>query len=228
MVSSTTKRSPFHSSRSTDTCNDSLHREGERGVVECLEMNVGANAGRITGFLGVNNAVFDLNQLNINPLPETRFLYSGLPLHQIALDFDGLQGVFHGFSLKAHLVGLHFDLHQSGQSHGNTEAAKQSQDKIDPNSGLIVSIFAGGRDDPYIGLCVVAGFFCEFGAAWLLWLNIRSRLGWLIVAGCLLCFLRLGVSLYREDDQRKQEYLQHSQHDGKNVSQKLMECGLLI
>jgi hypothetical protein len=58
----------------------------------------------------------------------------------------------------------------------------------------------------------ILGFALESWAAFVLWSNRRNWWGWFIAFGSLLCFVRLGISLHREDEGREREYRQYLEH----------------
>jgi len=122
-----------------------------------------------------------------------------------------------------HHIGLPLDRQQSANADSDTQNAHYRQNDTYPKSSFVVTILGGGRDDPYIGADVVIGFGLKGWAVFVLWDNRRSWRGWLIAFVSLLCLVRLGASLHREDEQRQREYHQQILHDAENVSQRFID-----
>jgi len=144
-----------------------------------------------------------------------------LPLHQISLQFDCIQRFLSDNPLTAHFNHLCLDKQNGANADYNATESNECQSDVHPKSGAIITILAGGRDDPYIGIDVCLGFGLEVWAGILFWNNgWRCWRNWIIALGCLMCFVRLGVSLHREDVERQCEERQYFQHNSINVSQK--------
>src|SRR6202012_2704321 len=115
-----------------------------------------------------------------------------------------------------------FYLSQGADGNDDTGDPDKRERDIETQKDIVVTVFLGGRNDPYIVWNLLLAFLLDGCAAAILWGNLGSRRGWLAAFGCLLFLVRLGVSLYREYEQREREDSQYLQHDGENVSQKLL------
>ena len=147
--------------------------------------------------------VFHGNEVNKQPRPFCGF-------HMFCLQESGFSRIFGG-------LGLPVEYRQSAYTHADASKSSYNQGDSCPKSGLVITIFCGGRDDPYIGvnallMCGLAGL-----AAGLLWHNRRDRRGWFIAFCFFLCLIRLSVSLHREDRERQSENRQYFQHNSAIV-----------
>jgi hypothetical protein len=146
----------------------------------------------------------------------------------LRLSSDCDQGSRRKNPLAAHFNRLLFDKENREDADNYTAEPNQSQCEIDPKRGFIVTILGWGRDDPYISVNVLLMFGLEGWAVVLFCGNRRSRAGWLIAFGGLLCLVRLGVSLHREDEEKEREYCQQLQHNGVIVPQKYLDFPQLL
>lgn len=110
----------------------------------------------------------------------------------------------------------------------DAEDTYPKQGHANVESGDIIPILLGGRDDPYIGLNVLLMFGLEGCAVALLWNNRRSWRGWLFACGCLLCVVRLCVSLHRESRDERREYQQTLHHDAQNCITKTTDTQVFL
>lgn len=127
------------------------------------------------------------------------------------------------YPLASHLYHLASDKQKSTDADSYSEKPDASEGYVDPKSSFIPTVFLGGFDDPYIGVNVLLMFGLEGWAVSLLWRNGRNWRGWLVACGGMLCLIRLGVSLHREDSEKDRETRQHFLHDSEIVPQKTLD-----
>jgi IS1 family transposase len=138
-------------------------------------------------------------------------LFSGMHQHLIRLEASSLDlGQLASYGL------------QGASPVPDTAEPDERQKYTNPKGNFVVTILGRGRDDPYIGLNLILMFGLESWSVVVLLNNRRSRRGWLLAFGSLLCLVRLGVSLHREDEERQREYHHFLQHNAEIVPQKLL------
>jgi IS1 family transposase len=126
-------------------------------------------------------------------------------------------------------LSLPFKFAEGYEGSSNAKSANNGQYRVDPESGFVITILGWGRDDPYIGVNVCLGFGLEFWATCILYGgNRRNWKGWVIAFCSMLCFVRLGVSLHREDEQRQTENYQTLPHNSEIVLQKHLTISYLL
>jgi hypothetical protein len=126
------------------------------------------------------------------------------------------------FCLNLHYVGLSFYGQQRSNADPDPDQANPSQNSVNPDSSLVPTILGWGRDDPYIGWNVLLIYGIELPAVLLLYRRLRDWRGWLLALLSLLCGLRLGISLHREDVDKDRENKHLLEHSSKIVQQKLL------
>jgi IS1 family transposase len=140
--------------------------------------------------------------------------------YRCVLSSTGIAGGSFGKFLK--LSGMMRQLIQRPLRIKDAKNSDAKQENTDHESSLIPSILFGGVNDPYICLNVLLLFGLEGWAVIVLLDNKRNWRGWLIAFGSLLCLIRLGVSLRREDSEKERETRQHLFHNSQIVQQKVL------
>ncbi len=175
-------------------------------------------------FCGVSSS--SRNRYGVRQQARLLFCMTGLFLHQFSLTFDCRQGGPAWRHAEASFVRLNSNFSECGNSYTDTRQTNERKAQVDPNGSFVVTIFAGGRNNPCLGISIITGLVCDLLATVLLCENRKSRWGWACAFLCIVCFTRLGVSLHREDVENQNEYMKHNE---ENVSQKqLTPLGLRI
>jgi hypothetical protein len=142
-----------------------------------------------------------------------------LRFHVDRLPSDRVESPAHDYPLVAHLKRLASDVEDSCSTYPNASDSNQGENDTDSKRHIIERIFVGGFHDPYVVWDVLLGFGLWAWAVGLLYPRWRDWRGWLLVGLSVLCFVRLSISLVREQD-CEHRYSQMFQYDAINVSQK--------
>ena len=131
----------------------------------------------------------------------------------------------HNCSLPKQGAGLSPQNGQGTNSDDNANYPGECECKASRKRCKIEAIFWGGRNDPYICLDMILGFICEAIGVAFIWHHPRSLKGWCLILMCVMCFLRMAVSLYRE---RQQEDCQNFPHNSVIVPRKYLDAWYLL
>lgn len=161
------------------------------------------------------------NEANEQPCALCGFCMLGLSEGRTCIVFSGSREAAEMLSVLSQAHRLKRDLAKSLPCIDDSKNPNSSEDKVDDQCSDVERIFFAGYHDPYIAVNVLLIFGLEGLAVSLLLDNRRSLGGWFLAACCLLCLIRLGVSLGREQhEERQREYRQSFQHDSVIVPQK--------
>jgi IS1 family transposase len=148
-----------------------------------------------------------------------------LSVHYFPLSSNGKEGAFHQDALPTHLDRLIVYAAKSQDSDKDAADARADEKQVSEPSEPVIIVLRGKQYPDGLWLVFLVwglGIASECWAITLLWSNRRSKRGWLVALVSLGCWLWVCFSAVKEERQKERDYRQLLQHDGENVSQKLL------
>jgi IS1 family transposase len=131
----------------------------------------------------------------------------------------------HDNGLLFHKISLPANSAERANGYANASDSYSNKDETRRISDPVILVLRGKNDTHGLWPIFIVwgiGIASECWAVGLLWSSRRSKRGWLLALISLGCWLWVCFSAAKEERQQEQDYRQLLQHDGENVSQKVL------